>query len=112
MLVVLSTIKFTLSPIMVQAFLSQSICPLTNISNCDPTLLFFLIYIHAHSKIMISTHASPLHAINSQHQFHKENNYVCTAYSDNQVKLFSMLQDMHTIIYNKKINQYHHKKMY
>ena len=100
MLAVLSTI--TLSPVIVQAFLSQSIFPLTNISNCDPTLVFFLIYIHSHSKLMISTHASPLHAINLQHQFHKENNYVCTAYSDNQVKLFSMLQDMHTTIHNQK----------
>ena len=63
---------------------------------------------------MISTHASPLHAINLQHQFHKENNYVCTAYSDNQVKLFSMLQDMHTNhpqqkYVNISINPYHKK---
>ena len=32
----------------------------------------------------------------------QKNNYVCTAYSDNQVKLLSMLQDMHTTIHNQK----------
>ena len=114
MLVVLSTIKFTLSLVYDQAFLSQSTCLLTNISTCESTFLFFSSNIHAHSKLMISTHASPFHAINSQHQFHNKNNYVCTAYSDNQVKLFSMLQDMHTTIHNQKyviinINLYHKK---
>ena len=65
---------------------------------------------------MISTHVPPFHAINSQHQFHNKNNYVSIAYSDNQVKLFSMLQVMHTTIHNQKyviinINPYHKKQV-
>ena len=42
MLVVHSQFKITLSPIMVQAFLSQSTCLLTNNSNCKFTFFFFL----------------------------------------------------------------------
>jgi len=41
-LVVHSQFKVTLSSILVQAFLSQSICLLTNNSNCKFTFLFFL----------------------------------------------------------------------
>ena len=41
-LVVHSQFKFTLSPVLVQAFLSQSICLLTNNSKCKFTFLFFL----------------------------------------------------------------------
>ena len=47
----------------------------------------------------------------------KKINYVCTAYSENQVKLFSMLQDMHTNYPQQKyvninINLYPKKKVY
>jgi len=41
-LVVHSHFKVTLSPVLVQAFLSQSVCLLTNDSKCKFTFLFFL----------------------------------------------------------------------
>jgi len=41
-LVVHSQFKVTLSPVLVQAFLSHSICLLTNNSKCKFTFLFFL----------------------------------------------------------------------
>jgi len=63
-LVVHSQFKFTLSPIMVQAFLSQSICLLTNNSNCKLTYLFFLCLTY----ILAQTHEKK-HKLHHNHAF-------------------------------------------
>ena len=64
MLVVHSQFKITLSPVMVQAFLSQSICLLTNISNCKLTFLFFLCLTYT----LAQTHEKK-HKLHSNHAF-------------------------------------------
>ena len=64
-LVVHSQFKFTLSPVLVQAFLSQSICLLTNNSKCKFTFLFFLCLTYTLAQTYERKHTSHLkHAFN------------------------------------------------
>jgi len=66
-LVVPSQFKFKLSPVLVQAFLSQSICLLTNNSKCKFKFLFFLCLTYTLSQTHEKKHKfHHNHAFNSK----------------------------------------------
>ena len=69
-LVVHSQCKITLSPVLVQAFLSQSICLLTNNFKCKFTFLFFLCLTY----IFAPTHDKK-HKLHHNHAFNSKSNH-------------------------------------
>ena len=95
-LVVHSQFKVTLSPVLVQAFLSQSICLLTNNSKCKFTFLFFL----CQTYTLAQTHEKK-HKLHHNHTFnlkiktyihiHKSIKVLLCYLIKNQVKLSKML---------------------
>ena len=99
-LVIHSQFKNTLSPVMVQAFLSQSTCLLTNNSNCKFTFLFFLCLTTYLLKLMKrnTNSITIMHSIQNQfiHQCSQKDKSVSLQYHQSQVKLFHMLQNKHT----------------
>ena len=99
-LVIYSQFKFTLSPVMVQDFLSQSICLLTNNSNCKFLFLFFLCLTYTLAQLMKRNTASItiMHSIQNQiiHQFSQKDKSFLLSCHQNQVKLFHMLQNEQT----------------
>ena len=66
-LVVHSQFKFTLSPVLVQAFISQSIYLLTNNSNCKFSFLFFLFLTYT----LVQTHEKE-HKLHHNHAFNSK----------------------------------------
>ena len=80
-LVVHSQFKITLSPIKVQAFLSQSICLLTNNSNCKLTYSLFLCLTY----ILAQTHEK-------KHDF---------------IRIMHSIQNVHNTNFHKKIKVFH-----
>ena len=95
--------------VMVQAFLSQSIYLLTNISNCNLTFLFFLCLAYTLAQTHDKTQASFQSCIQSTITVQ---NYTKTAISRSQVKLFYMHQDLHTTIHNQKYKPISQQKVY
>ena len=99
-LVVHSQFKFTLSPVLVQAFLSQSICLLTNNSNCKFTFLFILCLTYTLPQTHEKKHK--LHQImhstqnKSLQPFSQKDKNVSLPCHQKQVKLFKMLQEEQT----------------
>ena len=90
-LVVHSQFKITLSPVMVQAFLSQSTCLLTNNSNCKFTFLFFLCLTY----ILAQTYEKK-HKLHHNHAFNPK-----SIHNTNFHKKIKML---HCIIIQVKLN--------
>ena len=113
MLVVHSQFKITLPPVMVQAFLSQSTCLLTKNSNCKLTFLFFLCLTYT----LAQTYEKG-HNLHHNHAFNPKSFYNTISQNDksvslhihqDQVKLFRMLQNMHTNYPQKNTSIYKHQ---
>jgi len=99
-LVIHSQFKFTLSPVLVQAFLSQSICLLTNNSNCKFTFLLFLCLTYTlaqtHEKNTNSITIILQFKIKTYTHFSQKDKSVSLQCHQKQVKLFKMLQEEQT----------------
>ena len=91
MLVVHSQFKITLSSVMVQAFLSQSTCLLTNNSNCKFTFLFFLCLTY----ILAQTYEKK-HKLHHNHAFNPK--------SIHNTNFHKKIKVFHCIIIKVKLN--------
>ena len=92
-LVVHSQFKITLSPVLVQAFLSQSICLLTNNSNCKLTFFFFLCLTYT----LAQTHEKK-HKLHHNHAFNSKPNHTPIFTKSFTKEFYSLVIDYQKVV--------------